>query len=356
MLGKRRRLAILAERSFTPREAKTAVGVLRYRREEVVAVIDSTRAGKTAQACAGTGGVVAVVADMTAAAAAGADTLLIGIAPQGGELPVEWRPALREALERGWDVVSGLHVFLGDDPELAQLARATGAHLFDLRRPPLERRIASNRAAAVDALVVLTVGTDCNVGKMTTALEITAELDSRGLKSGFVATGQTGMMIADHGVAVDALPADFVAGAVEALVIEAARDARVVVVEGQGALHHPSYSGVSLALLHGACPRALVLCHWAARARSHIAGEAVNEYSLPSLVAARNACEEAARWVHPARVIAVSLNTSDLEEDAARAECRAAERELGVPASDPVRFGAGPIADAIEAELENAEN
>lgn len=345
MLGRARRLALLAEASFDTEDAKTAVGVLRYRPGEVAAVIDSTRAGRTTAECVGLGGAIPVVADLDGAARAGADTLLIGIAPQGGDLPPAWRRTVLDALGRGWDVVAGLHVFLADDPELAAAARRTGAALHDVRRPPPERRVASRRAASLDATVVLTVGTDCNVGKMTAALELVAALRARGARAAFVATGQTGILVAGAGAAVDAIPADFVAGTVEALVLDAAREADVVVVEGQGALHHPGYSGVTLGLLHGACPAALVLCHWAGRARLRTGPGA--DVALPSLTATRRAAEDAAAWVHPAATVAVAVNTIDLAEPEARAACAAASRELGLPATDPVRFGAGALADAV---------
>jgi uncharacterized NAD-dependent epimerase/dehydratase family protein len=185
-----------------------------------------------------------------------ARALLLGIAPAGGRLPEPWRAAVKAALASGWDIVSGLHQFLGDDPELAALARAHRGRIVDARRPPEKLHVGLARAAAVDALIVLTVGSDCNVGKMTATLEIERALIERGARTAFVATGQTGIMIAGRGVAVDAVPADFVAGVTEAMVIEAARGADIVLVEGQGALHHPAFSGVTLGLLHGACPEA----------------------------------------------------------------------------------------------------
>ena len=234
MMERSRRLALLAEGRFTLLDAKTAVGMLRYRPDQVAAVVDATRAGQTAQACVGVGGSIPVVADLEAASARGADSLMIGVAPQGGELPEEWRRMVREAIARGWDVLSGLHVFLGDDPELSALAAERGVQLIDARRPPATRSVAARRAAVLESLVVLTVGSDCNVGKMTTALELVRGLKQRGVSAAFVATGQTGMFIADGGVAVDAVPSDFAAGAMERLVIEAAREAEVVVVEGQG--------------------------------------------------------------------------------------------------------------------------
>jgi uncharacterized NAD-dependent epimerase/dehydratase family protein len=354
MLGKRRRLAILAEGSFTPLDGKTAVGVLRYCPDEVAAIIDSTRAGRTAEACVGFGGALPVVAGLDEAAAHGADSLLIGIAPVGGELPAPWRAAVRGAIERGWDVLSGLHGFLGDDPELAALAATRGVALLDVRRPPAARPVAASRAAAVEALSVLTVGSDCNVGKMTAALELRRELEARGVRTAFVATGQTGIFVADRGVAVDAVPADFVAGIVEEMVIEAAAGAEVVLIEGQGALRHPGYSGVTLSLLHGAAPAALVLCHHGAREtiRAHhrsgaAAVPAGSEPVIPPLPELVREYELAAAWVRPAPVVGIALNTLGLDDGTARQAVAGATRATGLPASDPVRFGAGPLADAV---------
>ena len=352
MLGRTRRLVLLAEGSFTPLDAKTAVGVLRYRPESVVAVLDSTRAGRTASECVGVGGEIPVVADLTAAAECGANDLLIGIAPQGGDLPAPFRAIIREALERGWDVLSGLHRFLEDDRELAALAARNGSRLIDVRRPPTVLKIGASRAAGLDALVVLTVGTDCNVGKMTAALELRRGLAARGVRAAFVATGQTGIFIAGDGVAVDAVPSDFVAGAVEERVIEAARSADVVLVEGQGALQHPAYSGVTLGLLHGAAPAALVLCHDATRSRirrSDVDSDGIPIASLPQV---RETYETAAGWIVPAPVVGAALLTRGLDEAAARAVCERAAGALGVPATDPVRFEIAPLVAAIEAALE----
>ena len=346
------RLALLAEGRFTALDAKTAVGILRYRPADVAAVVDSTRAGSRAQDVVGAGGDVPVVADLDAAAARGAGALVVGTAPQGGELPAAWRAVVMDALDRGWDVVSGLHEFLGDDPELAALSRAKGGRLIDVRRPPARRPIAARRAAGVEATVVLTVGSDCNVGKMTVSLETRAELERRSLRAAFVATGQTGIMIEGRGVAVDAVPADFVAGLTEEMVLEAARDADVVLVEGQGSLLHPGYSGVTLGLLHGACPSAMILCHQAGRERIRRPGAGDpgdGEPAFPPLAELARLYEQAAAWVRPSRVIAVALNTMGLDERAARAAVAEAAADTGLPATDPVRFGAGPLAEAIAA-------
>jgi uncharacterized NAD-dependent epimerase/dehydratase family protein len=351
MLGARSHIALLAEGHFTPTDAKTAVGVLRYRRDEVVAVIDSARAGRTAQQCVGLGGDVPVVASVEAAAARGADALLVGIAPQGGGLPEEWRPAIAAALERGWDVFAGLHTFLADDPGFAALSAAHGGTIHDVRRPPGRRPIAARRAAGVNALVALTVGSDCNVGKMTAALEVRDELRRRGVRAAFVATGQTGIFIADEGVAVDAVPSDFVAGVTEELVIAAAQAADVVLVEGQGTVFHPAYSGVALSLLHGACPEAMILCHEAGRSHVRVAGEAepLPVRPLPELVTEH---ERLAGWMRPSRVVGVALNTRPLDEANARLALQHAAHATGLPATDPVRFGAGPLAEALIRTLE----
>jgi uncharacterized NAD-dependent epimerase/dehydratase family protein len=191
------------------------------------------------------------------------------------------------------------------------------------------------------------VGSDCNVGKMTTALELERALRERSIVARFVATGQTGIFIADRGVAVDAIPADFVAGAVEALVLEAAPGADVVLVEGQGSLHHPGYSGVTLGLLHGAAPAALVLCHQVTRDRIRLTGTKEPGPRIPALSRVRDAYEAAASWVHPSRVLGVALNTRGMDDRAARAAVRSAADELGLPVTDPVRFGAEPLAEAL---------
>ncbi len=351
MLGKPRRLALLAEGSFSASDAKTAVGLLRYRPEEVVAVIDSTKAGRTSRSCVGVGGDIPVVANLEAAAAFEADGLVIGVAPQGGTLPSSWRQTVAEALLRGWDIFSGLHQFLADDLELATLAASKGCTIHDVRRSPARRPIASRRAAAVDAMVLLTVGSDCNVGKMTTSLELKQALTAMGLRAKFVATGQTGILIADHGVAVDAVVSDFVAGFTEELVIEAARDADVVIVEGQGALHHPAYSGVTLGLMHGACADAMVLCHAAGRTHLRVseAGPAPRIKSLSELI---RDYERAAGWVQPARVLGVALNTTTLDETEAKRALEHANQLTGLPIVDPVRFNAEPLAQVIARRCE----
>lgn len=338
-----RRFATLVEGAQSALEPKTAAALARYRPECLAAVVDATRAGRTAEEVLGAGGKVPVVADLEGARRAGANALLVGLAPVGGRLPEPWRPWVLEALSRKWEVWSGLHTLLADDPEFRAAARASGAELVDLRRVPEELPVAEMRAAATRARVVLTVGSDCNVGKMTAAWEIVAELGRRGERAAFVATGQTGILIAGWGLAVDRVPADFVAGAAEVLVLEAARDADWVIVEGQGSLLHPGYSAVTLGLLHGCVPSSLVLCHQATRTHlRHGAG-----LPIPSLERLESLYEEAAEWLRPARVEAIALNTFGLDAEGRRLALADAHAETGTAVADVLAGGAGPIVEAL---------
>jgi len=340
------RFLILADGDFGPMTSKTANSVIRYVQDGVVGVIDRSQAGKTAEDVLGFGGAIPVVDSMKAGLALGPDAVLIGIAPQGGRLPVEWRQWLSEALDAGCDLWSGLHTFLSDDQLLAEKARARGRKIHDLRKPPADLPIASGAAKATEALRVLTVGTDCNVGKMTAQLQLVRSLNERGLRTRFVATGQTGIMIEGWGIAVDAVVADFIAGAAERITVQGAEGADVVLVEGQGSINHPGYSGVTLGLLHGSCPDAMILCHQASR-------EYIGDYReaswlrIPALTEYIRLYETIGGAVHPTRVIGIALNTYDLPDAEARHACEAATRETGLPATDPVRFDAAPLVDAI---------
>jgi uncharacterized NAD-dependent epimerase/dehydratase family protein len=344
-----RRIAILAEGHFDPYTAKTAVGVIRYGQDHVVAVIDSQHAGQSAGAALGdpTGPAqsIPVVAGVAEALAHGPDTLLIGIAPRGGRLPDEWRPEVLLAIRSGLTIISGLHHFLGDDAELAAAAREHGVTIWDVRRPPeaTALRIASFAPRRAASRVVYFAGSDCNVGKMTAALEVGREARRRGLSSAFAATGQTGIMISGRGIPVDRYICDFEAGGVEALVQEFAAEFDWVFVEGQGSLGHPAYSAVTLGLLHGATPDYLLLCHHAGR--TQISG--YPGVPIPPLGEVRAMYETAAAWLRPTRTVGVVLNTFGMSEADAHAALRAAEQELGLPATDPVRFGSGVLIDAL---------
>lgn len=339
---------ILADGDFSPLLSKTANSVIRYQPDRVVAVLDSTKAGQTVQQVLGYGGEIPIVATMREGLALGADSVLIGIAPVGGGLPGTWHAWIREAIEGGCDVVSGLHTFLADDPVLAAAAREAGTRIHDIRKPPANLPVASGLARDLDALVVLAVGTDCNVGKMTAQLQLVDGLNARGLRTRFVATGQTGIMIEGWGIAVDAVVADFIAGAAEQITVKGAEGADIVLVEGQGSINHPGYSGVTLGLLHGSTPDVMILCHQASR--KHIGDYRKAAWlELPPLREYVHQYEAMANLVHPSRVVGIALNTYDLSEDEARAACAQATAETGLPATDPVRFDATPLLDALEA-------
>ncbi|HEY7682574.1 MAG TPA: DUF1611 domain-containing protein [Gemmatimonadales bacterium] len=340
------RFLILADSEFGPLSSKTANSVIRYLPERVVAVVDRMTAGRTVQEVLGFGGTIPIVATMAEGLSQRPDAVLVGIAPVGGRLPEQWRQWLLAAIEAGCALWSGLHTFLADDPELARRAAERGVEIHDLRRSPANLPVASGRAKAVEPFVILSVGTDCNVGKMTSQLQIAGALKARGLRTRFVATGQTGILIEGWGIAIDAVVADFIAGAAECLVLEGSREADIVLVEGQGSLNHPGYSGVTCGLLHGACPDGLILCHQATR-------EFIGDYReaswlrIPPLADYISLYETVASFVHPTRTIAISLNTYDLGEAEARAACVAAGRETGLPCTDPVRFDPAPIVEAV---------
>jgi uncharacterized NAD-dependent epimerase/dehydratase family protein len=339
---------ILADGDFGPMTSKTANSVIRYQADRVVAVLDREHVGRTAHDILGFGGGIPVVGSMNEGLALGANSVLIGIAPVGGRLPDAWREWLREALLAGADVVSGLHTFLNDDPVLAEAARTSGATITDIRRPPADLPVAAGLAKRLEPLVVLTVGTDCNVGKMTAQLQLVKGLNERGLRTRFVATGQTGIMIEGWGIGVDAVVADFIAGAAERITLQGAEGADVVLVEGQGSINHPGYSGVTLGLMHGSCPDAMILCHQASR-------QYIGDYrksawlKIPPLTEYVEVYQRLAGMVHPSKVIGIAMNTFDMTDDQARAACEQAAAETGLPCTDPVRFDPAPLYQAIEA-------
>lgn len=338
----RTRYLILAEGFSEDRHyGKTMWGVLRYRREDVVAILDSARAGETTEG-------LPVVGSVADALRFGPTTALVGVATQGGRFPPAWIELLRDCIAAGLDVENGLHIFLADDPALAGLAREHGVELRDLRRPPADLSTATGANLEVPATIVLTVGSDCAIGKMTVALELDLEARRQGLRSVFVPTGQTGIAIAGWGISVDAVVADFVAGAAERLVVEGhERGGDLLWVEGQGALLHPVYSGVTLGLYHGSAPHLLVLCHECDH--DEIEGAGGGPHPIPSLAELVELHERIALPVRPARVVAIALNTRRLDGEAAAAAVEAAARETGLPASDPVRFSAEPIVKAVRA-------
>jgi uncharacterized NAD-dependent epimerase/dehydratase family protein len=333
-----RRLLILAEgHSGDPHFGKTASGVIRYRPEDIVAILDSARRGETQDG-------FPVVGSVSEAAEYEPTTALVGVATQGGRFPPAWREVLKDSIQAGLDVENGLHEFVSEDPELVGLARERGVELRDLRKPPPGLNVPTGGNLTHNATTILAVGSDCAIGKMTVALELDREARRRGVRSEFIPTGQTGMAIAGWGIAVDAVVSDFIAGAAEQLVLEGVqRGGEVLFVEGQGSLLHPAYSGVTLGLIHGSAPHGYVLCH--------MAGETVvdgdERFPIPPLSEVVALHEQISLLARPARVHAVALNTRNLDDDGARRAIEEAEAETGLPADDPVRFGAGKLVDAL---------
>lgn len=343
------RLAIYAEGEFGKGRSKTAEGVLRYAKNPIAAVIDSTSAGKSIKEAVNIDCPAPIVGSLEEALAYKPDAFLLGTAWSGGRLPEAWRTDIKKAIANGLDVVNGLHDMLCDDREIADLAAKHGKRLLDVRKAPDNLPVGEGLARKVDAFVVLTVGSDCSVGKMTTSLELMAEAERRGKKAAFVATGQTGIMIAGgKGIAIDRVIGDFMAGATEQMVLEAAPGNDFVFVEGQGSLVHPSFSGVTLALMHGSCAKAMILCHKAIRKTIN----ALPDFPQPDLQKVVEISETMAAFVQPAKVVAVAVNTVGLDEEAARQAIEHAAQRTGLPANDPVRFGSKNLLDALLAYQE----
>lgn len=334
-MNRRRRYVVFAPGAFASRAAKTAHGVIAYAADETVAVVDPEHAGKRVRdVLPYLASDAPIVASVAASLACGPTALLIGIAPPGGALPESYRPEIVAALRARLEIVNGLHVFLGDDPELRALAEANGTPIWDLRRPP-PASLFSGAAYDVAATIVLTVGSDCAVGKMTVALELTRAAKAAGIDAAFVPTGQTGMAIAGWGTAIDRVIADFAAGAAEQLVLEGERRAcELLLVEGQGGINHPAYGAVTLALLYGCAPDALVLVH--RPTRTTIEGYDVPLLGYRELI---RSYEGLCAGVKPAQVVAVALNTFDLDATAAEQAIAEARAQTGLPCDDVVRNG-----------------
>lgn len=334
------RVAILAHEKF-PDDAKTAVGILRYGDHDVVGILDRDHPDERVSDHLSGVQDAPVVASMDDIP--DCDALVVGIAPIGGGFDESWRPDVRTAIRRGCDVVAGLHYQLSADEEFATLADDHGVTLRDVRQPPSDLTVAKGTAGDVDATVVLTVGTDCSSGKMTTSFELRDAARARGLDAAVVPTGQTGIMITGWGIAVDRVISDFAAGATERLVEQAATDHDVLFVEGQGALAHPAYSGVTTSILHGSRPDSLVLCHVAGK-------ESFGGYEdvpLPDLPTYVNLYESMAAPLSDATVDAGMVNTHGLDGETADEAIATVADAIDAPATDPVRYDTDDVLDSI---------
>jgi uncharacterized NAD-dependent epimerase/dehydratase family protein len=341
-----RKYAILAPGQFAE-NAKTAHGVIRYSSDRTVAVIDPECAGRTVREavpyldCG-----APIVSSLSEALPFAPNALLIGTAPKGGQLPAEWRSEILRAIDAGLEIVSGLHDMLEDDSEFSQAARRRNTKIWDVRKPP-NVPLFSGAAYDVQAPVLLAVGNDCAVGKMTVMLELARAATQAGSRAEFVPTGQTGIMIAGWGIAVDRVISDFATGASERLVIEAAkRNPEYILVEGQGGINHPAYAPVTLALLFGCAPDALLLVADVKRTR-------MDAYGTPTLSYARLVAlhEELCATVKPASVVGIALNTHGLDDAAAAEAIARARAETSLPADDVVRNGPAGLWSAISPQL-----
>ncbi|RJT03214.1 MULTISPECIES: DUF1611 domain-containing protein [Halococcus] len=331
---------LLAHEKF-PHRAKTAVSILRYADDDVVAVLDRANAGRSVHDFLPDVQDAPIVSGMDEVERC--DELIIGIAPIGGGFEDSWRADVRTALERGCDVTAGLHSFLNDDEEFRELADEHGCELTDVRNPPDDLGVSEGRAGEVDAEVILTVGTDCSVGKMTVARELYEAARERGEDAAFIPTGQTGIMIEGWGNPIDRVVSDFTAGAVEEMILERA-DHDYLFVEGQASIVHPAYSAVTCGILHGAMPDELVLCHEAGRETIH----GYEHIEIPPLPTYVERYESFAEPVHETEVVAGALNTRSLETDeGARSAVGAYTEALDVPATDLLRFGPEGVLEAV---------
>ena len=357
--GPDRRFIILSEGAFGGDSSKTARGVIKYASSPTVAVLDSTKAGRTVGDVIGSiaaGGHVDVPILATLGEALALPlrptTLVLGLAPVGGVLPAPWRATILQALTNGLDVVNGLHIFLADDPEFVAAANGSDATIYDLRRPPERMEVAGGRSHLPGKHVILTVGTDCATGKMGVALELARAAREAGLSAAMVPTGQTGMMIEGWGVTIDRIAADFLQGTVEWLTEEGEKRADWLFVEGQGSLDHLAYSSVTLGLIHGTRPHGMVMVHQPGRERHLLFEHCGHIARLKPLDEMIRAHEMVAALVEPSKVVAIALNTSLLEEPEARRVIAQTMVETGLPADDPYRFGAGPLFADIRSALE----
>lgn len=339
-VGKKpRKMVLLTQGHTEPDRGKTATNLVRYKPDECVALLDSTEVGKSSRELLGVGD-VPVVGSL--AEAPGANTLVLGIAPTGGRIPPAWRAVILEAISRyNMDVLSGLHDFLSADPEFVAAATAAGVTLTDIRKNS-ERDIATRQGLREDCLRIHTMGHDCSIGKMLVSVELTNALKAKGVDAKFVATGQTGIMIEGDGLPLDCIVADFVSGAAEKLVLQNQHH-ELLMVEGQGSLVHPSYSGVTLSLLHGSAPHALIFCFLVGRTRVR----GVESVVLPDIPEFIKICETMANVHQPCRTIGVAMNSHYVTAEEAERERKRVREATGLPVCDVIRHGPDELLDAV---------
>lgn len=316
--------------------------LIRYRQDEVLAIIDNTKVGKTSDSELGYGGEIPVMADFESCLSYSPDTLVIGNASQGGFISDEYRKEVMNAIESGCDIISGMHQFLVDDPELSKAAAKYGVTLTDLRRPPEPPNFPKGSWKKRKIPVLLIVGTDCDTGKMTTAWEVSERLKSKGRNVEFIGTGQTGILLSGAGIPIDAVKADFMAGEIEYLIDQVPIDTELVIIEGQGSLTNQYYAGVTLGLLHGAMPDYMLMTHDPGRPLD------VTDYPLASMKDVMNLHVDLMKNFRQSKFIGINLLTFNLSQEEAVAEIERVRTEYGLATTDLIRFGDGELINAIE--------
>jgi uncharacterized NAD-dependent epimerase/dehydratase family protein len=341
-LAKRRTLLLAGDR-LDSIKAKTAVCFIRYRADDAAVVVDQFHAGRTAGEVLGFGGSIPIVASVEEAKAFRPEVAIVGIAPRGGTMDEVLRGQILQCVDAGMDIVNGLHVRLADDRQVREGCERSKSRIWDVRHVPDASVVATGRGCVTGASVVLLVGTDCSVGKMTVAVELYREALRRGIDASWAATGQTGMILRERGIAIDAVIGDYMSGAAETLVNFEGEAKEIVFVEGQGSLLHPGYGAVTLALMLGVMPGCMVLVH-------DLAKKTVKDYDhikIPSLSEVIQYHQSVMLPFKKAPFAAVAIKTGSLDESQAKRRLLEAERETGLPAGDAIRFGAAEILDGI---------
>lgn len=343
MLTTRDRVAILLHEGLQNSKGKTGISLLRYSDIPIVAVVDSESVGKSLKELTGIDRDVPIVASVEEALPYQPTVLSIGIAPSGGALPDAWRQEVIRAVAAGLSLVNGLHTPMATASDFPPLK--PGQWIWDVRQEPAGLTVGSAKARPLSCLRVLTVGTDMSVGKMSTSLELNRAAQNRGLRSRFIATGQTGLMLGHDGIPLDAVRVDFAAGAVEQVVMRHGADHDLLFVEGQGSLMNPA-STATLPLLRGTQPTHLILVHRAGQAHIYNCPD-VPIPPLPKVIQVYETVAEAGGAFAPAPVAAIALNTFHLSESEAEQAIEQAQLETGLPCTDPLRFSAEPLLNAL---------
>ena len=341
-MSQKKKIVILSHGAFNYIKNKTGNMLIRYRTDEVIALLDRTKSGMTANDELGYGGNIPVLDNFDACIDLEPDTLVIGNASQGGFISDDYRSEVIKAIEFGCDIISGMHHFINDDVEFVQLAEKHNVSLFDLRRPPDPPNFPKGSWHKRKIPGLLIVGTDCDTGKMTTAWEVSERLKSRGRKVEFIGTGQTGILLSGAGVPIDAVKADFMAGEIEHLIDKVSEDTELIIVEGQGALTNQYYAGVTLGLLHGAMPDYMLMTHDPARELD------VTDYPMATMRLVMDMHLDLMSNFKKSKFIGINLLTFKLSDEDAKKEIDKVKEEYSMATTDLIRYGSNELIETIE--------